>query len=67
MLIMIEQLEQTIGNYERRIGRSSLSKEELAIQRDFLRGIKLDLSRRKEQYKRASAVLIGGKIEALKK
>ena len=67
MLIMINELEQTIAGYERGVNNGSLSKEELAIQRDCLRGLKLDVIKRKEQYKRASAVLIKGKIGALKK
>lgn len=67
MLIVIEGIEKTIGSYERTLSRANLPKEELAIQRDFLRGLKVDLRRRKEQYKRASSVLNLGRIEALKK
>ena len=65
MLILIKDLEELISRYETRINRGGLPKEELAIQRDFLRGSKLDLRRRKEQYKRASLVLIRSKIEEL--
>ena len=67
MLIMINELEQTIAGYEKRLSRGNLSKEERAIQRDCLRRLKRDIGKGKEQYKRASEMLIGGKIEALKK
>lgn len=66
MFIVITELEQTIGGYERTVSRGNLSKEEMAIQRDCLRGLKLDIMKRKEQYKRASEHLIGAKIEGLK-
>ena len=67
MLIMINELEQTIAGYEKGLSRGNLSKEERAIQRDCIRRLKRDVEKGKEQYKRASAVLIKGKIGALKK